>query len=209
MIKVIRSFSFLLILLSGFACHAHAEQILSSETFGQLHVYPPHNEPKATIMFFSDLSGWTESLKNLSSSLADSGYLSIGVNTAEYRSQIESNQSGCAYLAGEIERLSQSVQSSLKLKNYRSPIIAGIGYGSALAYTINSQSPISFTGTIALNFCPAIEMKIPFCDSPTFKPNYDENRNRFNLPILEELKNRMLILNTKDTATCNIGDLTP
>ena len=91
---------------------------LSNDRFGKINIYRTSTEPKGAVILFSSDSGFDNETEALANQITKSGLFVIGVNTPRYISGIanEDHDEDCSYLAGEITRLSQAVQSTEKFK---------------------------------------------------------------------------------------------
>ena len=66
----------------------------------------------------------------------------LEVDLSDYLARLEeSSDRDCHYLISEVEGTSKRLQRELGLTRYLSPILAGTGMGSALAYAALAQAP--------------------------------------------------------------------
>lgn len=144
---------------------ARADEVLHSERFGDLHLLKPARNIASVVIFFSDDTGWNGRSVEIAEEFRRMDALVIGVDSAAYLKEInaDKDEEECSYLAGEIERLSQSGEKSAGTAKYRKPYLAGFGAGASLALAITAQYPRSFPGVLTLSFNPRIPTQQPLC----------------------------------------------
>jgi len=135
---------------------------LNSERFGVLHIAMPES-PEWAAVFLSGAEGWTEQSIKIADELARTGGLIIGVDTASYEKALDADPGDCSLLSGELERLGQSVQSGLGLKQFFPVMIAGSGQGSALAFTAMKQHSEPFFALLLIDQPPVPASKRSLC----------------------------------------------
>ena len=187
--KNLKSFSlnlviFFLILSSSLICpinKAVSDPILKNDRFGDIKVYRKKSNPIYTVIFFSGGVGVNSDGMNLESyeiaeEFAKDSFV-ITLNSLNYISGIqkEDSEDKCSYIAGEVERLGQSVQKSYEMTSFQKPILVGYGVGATLAYATYAQSPNAFGGLITFGFCPYLPLKTPICNTNYFKIDPTKN----------------------------------
>jgi type IV secretory pathway VirJ component len=138
-------------------------QTLSSQRFGSLHLYKQQLPAKGAVLLFSGDGGWTGSMKSLARALTEAGQFVVGVDTPAYRVQLRQDDGDCVYIAGELERLSQSAQKGAGLLQYHKAVLLGYGSGSSLVYAALGQHAPAFQGGVLLGFSPDFHLPKPFC----------------------------------------------
>lgn len=143
------------------------QRTLSTERFGELHVSLAEGDPEAAVVYFTSGNPWSKTDERLARAIAARGQVVIGVDTSAYRATLSKDSGSCLFLAGEIERLGQSVQSGLGLKQVHPIILFGAGQGAMLSRTVLAQHPAAFLAgllhapeadvSLSLPFCPAEE----------------------------------------------------
>ena len=123
---------------------------LKSERFGTLHVTTPKSAEWAAV-FLSDAAGWSESTTAHADDLARLGGLIIGVDTASYEKALNADPGDCSFLSGELERLGQSVESGLGLKQYFPVLMAGAGEGTVIAEAAMKQHSEPFFALLLID----------------------------------------------------------
>lgn len=96
--------------------------------------------------------------------LAASGIAAVEVEFEQYRRQLAASDDGCHYVVAEIEALSQRLQRQLGAARYRSPILAGVGEGGALAYAALAQAPAAtIAGAVSIDPTPVLHTRVSLC----------------------------------------------
>lgn len=143
---------------------AGAPASVSFGRFGAVALVHPAGEPSQVVLFLSGDGGWNAGVAGMARSLAAQGALVLGIDSAHYLAAVAKSGEPCAYPAGELEDLSQSVQKQLALPRYLVPVLVGYSSGATLAYAALVQAPTNtFRGAISLGFCPDLELSRPFC----------------------------------------------
>jgi len=141
-------------------------RLIHSERFGQLSITVPGGDVKSALVIFSDIR-WSTELQAKSEQLANKGFFVIGVDSSSYLKSITEEDEDCVYLAGEIERLIQSVEKGIGIKSFVPAALTGEGIGAKLAEEIFYQHPDSFFGLLALTTNRTIPEEVKFCDFDT------------------------------------------
>ena len=153
------------ITLSFPACNAKRVVIsaprktITAEQFGEIEVYTPESYDRSAIVFVSRNSAQHDLVV---AELTDKEVLTFVIDPESYISALKALPDSCLVIGGSIERLNQSLQSTLKVENFSRALIVGIDQGALLALVAQLQSPDRFAGTLAvqgcllspLNFCP-------------------------------------------------------
>lgn len=134
-----------------------------SERFGELHLSQPEQEIRSAVVFFSD-GQWTQELTEKSLALSKRGIFVIGVNSSSYLQALREQEEDCVYLAGEIERLVQSVEKGSGIKSFIPAALTGEGAGAELAKEIFYQYPAAFFGLISVAGQKDLPERIKFCE---------------------------------------------
>lgn len=140
-----------------------------SERFGQIRTYLGSLDPQRAYLIFASAQDWSDQVDMIARGLAGGGDLVIGVDETAYHERLAADGGDCLYLAGEIQRLSQSVQSGMKLPRYLYPVLIGYGPGASLAYTVLAQHPEPVFGGVMVNFSGAYQVPHNFCPGDYLK----------------------------------------
>jgi type IV secretory pathway VirJ component len=138
-------------------------EILTVPGFGQVSIYTPRAAPSDVVLFVSGDGGWNLGVIPMAEALRDRGALVIGIDIRAFLKTLAAANS-CAYPAGDLERLSRTVQLKQGLAEYKAPILVGYSSGATLVYAaLAAAPPETFAGAISLGFCPDLEISRPLC----------------------------------------------
>ncbi len=182
-----RVFSVWLVVLSilggGKVVLAERSPVFSNDTFGAVRVDRHVKVPRQVFVYFSGGPPDEGMGRALRTTLEHQGGIVITIDARHYLRSLERGTDRCAYLAGEIVRLSQTVQSELMLPSYRAPVVIGDDVGAALAYTVLAQHPPDFLGGLGVRFCPRISIAQPICKSEVFRSESQGRRQVLYPPV--------------------------
>lgn len=138
---------------------------LTVGAFGKVTIYKPKTSPNAVVLFISGDGGWNSGVVDMAKNIVGQGALVAGIDIQHYYKQIKKEKLKCYYPAGDFEELSSMLQKKLKMKQYFKPILVRYSSGATLVYGMLAQAPANtFSGAIALGFCPDIETDKTLCD---------------------------------------------
>ena len=162
-LRVLRGSIFAFLALTPIASSA-ATKLVHYGLFGNVHVAAPAGEPKRTIVFISDKSGWDARAEALASALSDDGALVLGVDLPAYLKEMLSINDKCSYPAAHVEEMSDWMQRHQQLKNFVNPLLIGDGAGATFAYAIDAQAPKgTFAALVTLGYDFAFRLPKPIC----------------------------------------------
>lgn len=146
------------------AVPASRETLRLEGRFGHVTVVRPSSGPPTSVaLLLADGPADEGRGAELASALAEHGALVLGVDANAYLRSVEKGER-CAYLAGDLEVLSQGYQQHAGLPAYVHPVVVGDGPGAALAYAALAQAPPgTFRGTVSVGFVPELETSAAFC----------------------------------------------
>jgi type IV secretory pathway VirJ component len=131
--------------------------------FGQVSAYAPRGTPSQVVLFVSGDGGWNLGVVPMAEALRDRGALVVGIDIRAFVKALNASNS-CAYPAGDLERLSRTVQLRRGLPEYEAPILVGYSSGATLVYAaLAAAPPETFAGAISLGFCPDLEISRSPC----------------------------------------------
>jgi type IV secretory pathway VirJ component len=137
--------------------------VLTVPGFGQVMVYAPRASPSQVVLFVSGDGGWNLGVIPMAETLRDRGALVVGIDIRAFVKTLNAADS-CTYPAGELERLSRTVQLKRGLAEYKAPILVGYSSGATLVYAaLAAAPPDTFAGAISLGFCPDLEVSHSPC----------------------------------------------
>jgi type IV secretory pathway VirJ component len=152
----------LLLALTLMAPAASAAETVPGGRFGPVALVRPAGEPARVVLFLSGDGGWELGVRDMAAALARDGALVLGISTPRWVRSTRGER--CAYPAGDLEALAQSVQQRLRLPVYLRPILVGYSSGATLAYAALAQAPAgTFLGAVSLGFCSDLDLPAPFC----------------------------------------------
>ncbi|WP_287497360.1 AcvB/VirJ family lysyl-phosphatidylglycerol hydrolase [Pandoraea sp. CB10b_02] len=141
-----------------------APEVMTHGRFENIPIFRPEGEPNATVLFFSDDTGWTPRAERMARALADTGALVAGIDTARLMANYTKDDVGCVYAAGDLDNFGRWVEAAVKLPGYTPPILVGDGVGGTFAYAMLAQAGNeTFSGALSVDFCPVLPMSKPLC----------------------------------------------
>jgi type IV secretory pathway VirJ component len=130
----------------------------------------------------------------MAETLRDHGALVVGIDIRAFVKTLNAANS-CAYPAGELERLSRTVQIKRGLAEYKAPILIGYSSGATLAYAALAAAPSeTFAGAISLGFCPDLEIIHPPCQQNGLSVTRRSNGRGFNLAPNHRMQTPWMVL---------------
>ena len=135
---------------------------LATERFGVVQVYWPQRISRAALVFSdSEHNGASDFLEGVRT-LLRAGSVVFVIDAEHYRAVLKAGEE-CTVVGGELERFSQSLQSSLSLERYMKPLLIGLGQGALLTFFARFHSPDRFDGTIASDLCAVADPGLDLC----------------------------------------------
>ena len=107
--------------------------VLTVPGFGQVWLYAPRAAPSQVVLFVSGDGRWNLGVLPMAETLRDHGALVVGIDIRAFVRTLNAADS-CAYPAGDLERLSETIQLGRGLAEYKAPILVGYSSGATLAY---------------------------------------------------------------------------
>lgn len=143
---------------------AAAPAAIDGGRFGTVRLSEPDGDMRGLVMLFSDHGAAAAVDDGAAAKLAAAGALVIEVDTDSYLANLAADPDKCLNLGGDIEGLSRQLQHDRAYATYRSPILAGVGLGGALAGTALSQVPsATYAGAVSLDPVVTIPTRKPLC----------------------------------------------
>lgn len=150
---------------------APAQQKLSHGLFDDVAIYRPQGAATGAVLLLSGDAPSPAAGKSgdgssaMAAALAQEGAMVALIDMGKLRANLEKDGGDCVFPEGDFENLSHYIQGYEKLPTYHTPVIAGIGNGAALAYTMLAQSdPGTFSGGLTLGFKPELDLKKKLCE---------------------------------------------
>ena len=139
------------------------------DPFGALRVFEPIGPMRGFVLLYSDSSGWDRNSETAAAALAHEGALVVGVDLPQYQKRIDQGRRRCAALVGDAEATSRDFQRARNYRDYRLPILAGIGAGGTLAEAVlRDAPPTTLAGAVSLE--PRTPTRPPCVAAPAREP---------------------------------------
>jgi type IV secretory pathway VirJ component len=168
--------------------------VLTVPGFGQVSLYAPRVAPSQVVLFVSGDGGWNLGVVPMAEALRDRGALVAGIDIRTFVKALDASDR-CAYPAGDLERLSRTVQLKGGLAEYKTPILVGYSSGGTLVYAaLAAAPPETFAGAISLGFCPDLEISKPPCQQNGLTVTRRKNGLGFNLAPNHQIRTPWMVL---------------
>ncbi len=164
--------------------------------FGNVHIAAPQGEPRRTIIFISDSSGWDMRAEAMATALSADGALVFGIDYPAYlREMLSIRNDSCHFPSAHIQEMSDWMQRHEKVKNFTYPLLLGDGAGAAFAYAVDAQAPKgTFTALITLGWDFSQRFPKPLCKGDAGEVSTADGNGKFRLAPVAALPNRWLPL---------------
>jgi type IV secretory pathway VirJ component len=184
------------------ACAGPPREVLTVSGFGQVSVYAPRATPSEVVLFVSGDGGWNLGVIPMAEALRNRGALVVGINVREFLKTLNAANS-CSYPAGDLERLSRTVQLKRGLTEYKAPILVGYSSGATLVYAaVAAAPPETFAGAISLGFCPDLDISRPPCQQNGLTFTRRAKEVGFNLAPNHQLQTPWMVLQGEADQVC-------
>ena len=142
-----------------------APAIIDGGRFGNVRLSEPEGDMRGLVLLFADHGAAPAADDGAAAKLAAAGALVIEVDTDAYLATLNALTDGkCLNLGGDIEGLSRQLQHDRAYATYRSPILAGVGLGGALAGVALTQVPsATYAGAVSIDPAVAIPTRKALC----------------------------------------------
>jgi type IV secretory pathway VirJ component len=149
---------------------------------GRSTAYVPRTSTSHVVLFISGDGGWNAGVVDMARRIAAQGAIVIGISYLALR-RSASRESGCWYVASDLELISHAAQKALNLPQYQPPVLVGYSSGASLVYAALANTPaVTFSGGLSLGFCPSVDIGREICSGDTWSPQYDEKKHVNRLP---------------------------
>ena len=195
------------IFICCFEAFASAADTITVGAFGKVTIYKPKTAPNAVVLFVSGDGGWNSGVVDMAKNIVDQGALVAGIDIQHYFKAIKKQKVKCYYPAGDFEELSMILQKKLKMNQYLKPILVGYSSGATLVYGMLAQAPANtFSGAIALGFCPDIETDKTLCDGTGLTSHVLKEGKAYYLEKTDKLTAPFIVLQGTTDQVCNYAD---
>ena len=173
-----------------------ATTVVNYGLFGDVHVAVPSGEPKRTVIFLSDRSGWDARAESLASGLGDAGALVFGVDLPTYLKALLSIKNDvCHFPSAHVQEMGDWMQRHQNLRNFNYPVLIGDGAGAAFAYAVDAQAPKgTFSALVTLGWDFSARFPKPLCKGDAGEMSVRDAHGDFRLAPVATLPNRWLPL---------------
>ncbi len=145
---------------------------IETGNLGDVRQINPVGAMRGLVVLFSDASGWNSVTDDTAAALARDGALVVGVDLPAYLQRLQplAGQT-CHNVVGDIESISRQIQRERGSTSYRTPIVAGIGEGGALAAIILAQAPAAtIAGAVSYDPTISVRSRIALCSATSAEP---------------------------------------
>ncbi len=145
------------------AAQAAAPVTIDGGRLGKVPVFLPRAKALDVVILFSD-DPHGSAARPLIGKLAGLGAAVAVVDTHAYLAAMTGDRGECLWLSSEVEELNHAIQRKLAFPDFRLPVLASVGQGGVLVYTLLAEAPsYSFAGGVSIDFTPAVSAKLNFC----------------------------------------------
>jgi lysylphosphatidylglycerol synthetase-like protein (DUF2156 family)/type IV secretory pathway VirJ component len=140
---------------------------LETGNLGNVRQIDPVGAMRGLVVLFSDARGWSSISDDTAAALARDGALVVGVDLPTYLQRLDTRTGEtCHGMVGDVEAISRQLQRERGNTSYRTPIVAGIGEGGALAAIILAQAPVNtIAGAVSYDPTISVHSRIPPCSA--------------------------------------------
>jgi type IV secretory pathway VirJ component len=149
-----------------------APTVLQTDRFGPLPIFRAAGEPTGIVLWFAGGQGDSAAQPKEVATLVERGYTVAVIPNDRYLEALRSDDEECLQF-GEVVRLSQVIQNSLRLPRLVAPILAGSGGGESVAYLTAASDQSLFSGLIVEDGCAELRALPDVCDDDV-PDTYDE-----------------------------------
>lgn len=124
----------------------------------------PEGPASSTVFLVSDAGGRDDGDAAAAEALRAGGAAVVAVDFDRLSAALAAREESCAYLVGDVERVSHEIGRLTRSETFLPPVIAGRGAGGALAIAALVQSPEATVGAaVAVDPAAALPLGKPLC----------------------------------------------
>jgi type IV secretory pathway VirJ component len=169
--------------------------------------YVPRAPTPHIVLFISGDGGWNAGVVDMARRIAAQQAVVIGISYPALK-RSAARESGCWYVASDLELISHAAQKALKLPQYHPPVLVGYSSGASLVYAALANTPaVTFAGGISLGFCPELEVPREVCSGDQWSPDYDYRKKVNTLPPTKALPKDWFVLQGVQDQVCSIDSV--
>src|SRR6476660_3404796 len=170
------------------------EKIIGLPIVGSASVYIPRTPSAHVVLFISGDGGWNAGVVDMARRIAAQQAIVVGISFPAWK-RATSRESGCWYIASDLELISHAAQKALQLPQYHPPVLVGSSSGASAVYAALANTPaVTFAGGISLGFCPELDVRREVCSGDQWSPDYDEKKHLSVLPPTRALPKDWYVL---------------
>ena len=180
------------------------EKTIGLPVVGSGMAYVPRASTPHVVLFISGDGSWNAGVVDMARRIAAQQAIVIGISFPALK-RVAARESGCWYVASDLELISHAAQKALKLPQYHPPVLVGYSSGASLVYAALANTPaVTFAGGISLGFCPDLEVRREICSGDQWSPDYDEKKKKNVLPPTKALPKDWYVLQGVQDQVCSI-----
>ena len=183
------------------------EKPIALPVVGSGTAYVPRTPTAHVVLFISGDGGWNAGVVDMARRIAAQQAIVIGISFPVLK-RSAGRESGCWYVASDLELISHAGQKALKLPQYHPPVLVGYSSGASLVYAALANTPaVTFAGGIGLGFCPELDVRREVCSGDQWSPDYDEKKKLNVLPPTKALPKDWYVLQGVQDQVCSIDSV--
>jgi type IV secretory pathway VirJ component len=183
------------------------EKTIGLPIVGSGIAYVPRASTPHVVLFISGDGGWNAGVVDMARRIAAQQGIVIGISFPALK-RTASRESGCWYVASDLELISHAAQKALKLPQYHAPVLVGYSSGASVVYSALANTPaVTFAGGISLGFCPELDIRREICSGDQWSPDYDDKKHVNVLPPTKALPKDWYVLHGVQDQVCAIDSV--
>jgi type IV secretory pathway VirJ component len=195
----------LLAVLPSAASDGVSESSMRLPFVGTATTYMPAEAPENAVIFLSGDGGWNLGVIGMARRAARTlDAVVAGVSYPRLQKAALSEKLPCWCPACDLEEIGKSLEKQAGFTQYKPPILVGFSSGASLVYAALASSPTeTFAGGMSLGFCPDLENVPRLCRHADWKPAYEAQHRRIDLPPVPELSRPWVVLQGTVDQVCH------
>jgi type IV secretory pathway VirJ component len=178
------------------------ERVIHVPVVGQAYIYEPRHPTTANVvLFMSGDGGWNLGVVDMARRMMPKAIV-VGISYVALR-RAPGPTTKCWMPSGDLEVIAHDAEKQLNLPAYAPPVLVGYSSGATEVYEALAASPYSYSGGLAMGFCPDLPASHSVCASDNFKPPpRDLKLNEVLLPKVPELARDFYVVNGVQDQVC-------
>ncbi len=172
---------------------------------GTAVTYMPAGAPENAVIFLSGDGGWNLGVVGMARRAARTlDAVVAGVSYPRLQKAALSEKLPCWCPACDLEEIGKALEKQTGFAQYKPPILVGYSSGASLVYAALASSPTeTFAGGVSLGFCPDLDNVPPLCRHADWKPVYEAQHRRIDLPPVPEIPRPWAVLQGTVDQVCH------